>query len=319
MKYFSLLFFVIFLAACSKNENSAIDVSNIVVHTDIQRFEQKFYTSPPEELQELKLEFPYLFPEPNPDSVWINKMQNKDEQDLFASSQKLYADFSEESQQMESLFKHIKYYYPKFKEPKVVTILTNVDYENNVILADSLLFVSLDIFLGKENEVYKEFPNYVKQNYTKAHLIVAVADKFAEEIIPPLVNNSFISKIIQEGKKFALMQAFLPDVQEEEIMGYTEEQFLWANNSETNIWKYFIENDILYSSDPELSSRFIDEAPFSKFFLENDRDSPGRIGSWFGWQIMQSYLSNNDISIREAILVNNEEIFKSSKYKPKKR
>jgi len=318
MKYNILLLLVILLASCSKKESEAIDVSDIDVQTEIQRFEQKFYTIAPEELDDLKSDFPYLFPEPNPDSIWINKMQNKDEQDLFAESQKLYADFSEESQQIESLFKHIKYYYPKFKEPKVITILTNVDYENNVILADSLLFISLDIFLGKDNEVYKEFPKYIKQNYTKEHLIVAVAERFAEEIVPPLSNNSFVSRIIQEGKKLALIQAFLPNIQAEEIIGYTNEQLLWANKSEVDIWKYFIENDILYNSDPELSSRFIDEAPFSKFFLENDRDSPGKIGSWFGWQIVQSYLQKNDISIKEAVLVKNEELFTNSKYKPKK-
>jgi gliding motility-associated lipoprotein GldB len=318
MKYNILLLLVILIAACSKKENEAVDVSDIDVQTEIQRFEQKFYTTAPEKLHDLKSNFPYLFPEPNPDSIWINKMQNKDEQDLFAESQKLYANFSEESQQIESLFKHIKYYYPKFKEPKVITILTNVDYENNVILADSLLFISLDLFLGKDNEVYKEFPKYIKQNYTKKHLIVAVAERFAEEIIPPLSNNSFVSRIIQEGKKLALMQAFLPNIQAEEIIGYTNDQLLWANKSEVDIWKYFIENDILYNSDPELASRFIDEAPFSKFFLENDRDSPGKIGSWFGWQIVQSYLRKNDISIKEAVLVKNEELFTKSKYKPKK-
>ena len=87
-------------------------------------------------------------------------------------SQKLYKSFENETNQINSLFKHTKYYYPNFKEPKVITILTNVDYNNHVILADSLLFISLDIFLGKDHEVYNDFPDYVKRNYTKQHLIV---------------------------------------------------------------------------------------------------------------------------------------------------
>lgn len=318
MRYFSFLFLFTMFLSCSNGEHKKIDVSNIRVITDIHRFEQKFYTSSFENLEELKMEYPFLFPEPNPDSVWVNKMQNKDEQDLFAESQKLFADFSSETDQLNSLFKHIKYYYPNFKEPKVITILSNVDYENNVVLADSLLFISLDIFLGKENEVYDEFPNYVKQNYNKNHLIVAVAEKFAEHIIPQSKSKSFISRIIQEGKKLVLIQSLLPEISQEEIIGYTKEQYNWAEKSEKDIWKYFIEKSMLYSTDTQLSARFIDEAPFSKFFLAVDKDSPGKIGVWFGWQIVNSYLKNNEMSIQKAMLMDNEEIFKRSKYKPKK-
>ena len=318
MRYFTLLLLFISFISCNKKENIKIDVSTIEVKTEIHRFDQEFYTTSINNLDELKAKYPYLFPQPNPDSVWVNKMQNKDEQELFAESQKVYNDFTSEKEQLKSLFKHINYYYPNFNEPKVITILSNVDYNNKVVLADSLLFISLDIFLGKDNVIYQDFPNYVKQNYTKEHLIVAVAEKFANQIIPPTNDKSFVSRIIQEGKKLTLMQSFLPNVNPTEIIGYTNEQLDWAKNSESDIWKYFIQNLILYSTDPELTKRFIDDAPFSKFFLDIDQDSPGKIGSWFGWQIVESYLKNNKATLQEVMLLDNEEIFKKSKYKPRK-
>ena len=318
MRYFTLLLLFISLVSCTKKENTKIDVSTIEVKTNIHRFDQKFYTTSPNKLSDLKAEYPYLFPEPNPDSIWVNKIQNKDEQDLFAESQKVYDDFTNETEQLKSLFKYIKYYYPNFNEPKVITILSNVDYNNKVVLADSLLFISLDIFLGKDNEIYQEFPNYIKQNYTKEHLIVAVAEKFADQIIPPSNDKSFISRIIQEGKKLTLIQSFLPSVNQFEIIGYKPEQMEWAEKSESEIWKFFIQNLMLYSTDPQLTQRFIEDAPFSKFFLDIDQDSPGKIGSWFGWQIVESYLKNNKVTLQQAILTENEEIFKKSKYKPRK-
>jgi gliding motility-associated lipoprotein GldB len=312
------LLWIFFILGCSKGEKSDIDVSNIQSEAIEKRYEQKLYTIPPENLSDLKAEFPYLFPEPNPDSVWVNKMQNKDELALFEESQKLYSDFSTEQEQLNNLFKHIKYYYPQFNEPKTITILTNVDYENNVVLADSLLFISLDIFLGKDSEIYDNFPDYVKQNYTKDHLIVAVAEKFVARFISPSSNNNLIARMIQEGKKLALTHAFLPSISEHEIIGYTEDQLIWADLSETEIWKYFVQNEMLYNSDTQLAERFIDEAPFSKFFLEIDQESPGRIGIWFGWQIVKSYLKNNKVPLQKVMLMDNEEIFNNSKYKPKK-
>ena len=312
------VFSIIIVYSCSNVESSPVDVSNIKTETIVKRFEQKFYTTPPEKLNNLKVEFPYLFPESNPDSVWVNKMSSTDELALFEESEKVFSDFAAEEEQLDMLFKHIKYYYPQFKEPVTVTILTNVDYDNNIVLADSLLFISLDIFLGKENQIYSDFPNYVKQNYTKEHLIVTVAEKFVERYIPPSSNNNLIARMVQEGKKLTLTQRFLPNVVEYEIMGYTKEQLYWAELSETEIWKYFIQNEMLYDPDTQLSERFIDDAPFSKFFLEIDQESPGRIGAWFGWQIVQSFLNSNNVSLQKVMLIDNEEIFNRSKYKPKK-
>lgn len=318
MRNLVIFLFLVSFAACSKKENNKIDVSNIDIETKVIRFDQKFYTTLPEKLAGLKAEFPYLFPQANPDSVWVNKMKNKDELELFAETEKIYSDFTEETKQLTELFKHIKYYYPKFKEPKVITLLSNVDYDSKVVLADSLLFISLDVFLGTDSPIYQTHPNYIKQNNNKEYLIVAVAEQFAEQIIPPTNDKSFVSKIVQEGKKFALIQAFLPNATKQVIIGYTVGQYNWAEKSEAEIWKYFIEKEYLYSSDHQLTKRFIEDAPFSKFFLEVDKDSPGRIGAWFGWQIVDSYLNHNERGIRETMVTDNEEIFKNSKYKPKK-
>ena len=58
--------------------------------------------------------------------------------------------------------------------------------------------------------------------------------------------------------------------------------------------------------------------PFSKFYLEVDKESPGGIGVWYGWQIVKSYAENNETDLKTLLQTDNEEIFKRSKYKPKK-
>ena len=114
------------------------------------------------------------------------------------------------------------------------------------------------------------------------------------------------------------MNRFLPNKNQAEIMGYEAQQFQWAVDNELEVWKYFIDKSLLFDTDAELSERFINEAPFSKFYIANDKDSPGRVGVWFGWQIVQSYIKNNDVTIQEMLVAQNEIIFKKSKYKPRK-
>lgn len=317
-RYVFLLIAVILLVSCEKESKLEIDVSDIEVNTIIKRFDQEFYTSPVSKLPQLKANYPYLFPSQNIDSIWVNKMQDNDEQELFAETEKLYNNFDDEEERLENLFKHITYYYPNFKPPTVITLLSNVDYNSSVVYADSLLFISLDVFLGKDSEIYSDFPNYVKNNFTKEHLVVDVARAISQVQIPLSSDRSFISRLIQEGKKMYLLDAYLPNLSDAEKIGYTQEQIDWADFNDEDIWKYFVQNQLLFSSDQELSKRFIDEAPFSKFYQANDNDSPGRVGVWIGWQIVRAYMNNNNTSLNELLKIANEDIFKKSKYKPTK-
>ena len=62
----------------------------------------------------------------------------------------------------------------------------------------------------------------------------------------------------------------------------------------------------------------MDPAPFSKFELELDNESPGKIGRYMGWQIVKAFMDNNKITLQEMLTIPEEELFKRSGYKPRK-
>jgi uncharacterized protein YjaZ len=78
-----------------------------------------------------------------------------------------------------------------------------------------------------------------------------------------------------------------------------------------------VENEYLYSTETRLNQRFLDPAPFSKFGLELDNESPGRLGRYIGWQIVRSFMENNEINLKQLLTMPEEEIFKKSNYKPR--
>ena len=303
--------------SCKKENKNLVDVSHIPVTINIDRFDVDFYSSTPKTLVDTKKKYPMLFPH-NIDSVWINKINDKDEQELFSETQKLYQNIDFLNEDLEELFKHIKYYNPKFKTPKVITMLTNIDYDNRVVLTDQFLLISLDCYLGKEHEFYSDYPGYIRQNNTKNHIVVDVANQIIEKQVSTNRNRKFLDKIIAEGKKMYLLDSYLPLVSDAVKIGYSEEKLNWAKASEEDVWRYFIEKDILYSTESKLNQRFIDLAPFSKFYLSFDNESPGRMGVYIGWQIVRAFMRNNDVSLQALMQMNEEEIFKKSKYKPKR-
>ena len=197
-------------------------------------------------------------------------------------------------------------------------MLSNIDYENRVVYADSLLLVSLDVYLGKQHDFYADYPMYIKENNTKEHLIVDVANAIINSQFPPSNYRSFSSKIIEEGKKMYLLDVYLPSVSEKEKTGYTFAKLAWAKQQEEAVWKFFIENELLYSTDTKLNKRFIEDAPFSKFYTAQDNQSPGKIGSYIGWQIVRSFMKQNDVSLQKLIAIDAQSLLDQSKYKPKK-
>lgn len=313
-----ILAIVLFLSvSCKKEIANKVDVSNIKVTVTVNRFEQKFYEADETTLPALKNEFPYLFPIQN-DSVWLNKMKDEEERELYTKSQEVFGDFENEKTQIEDLFKHIKYYHPNFEAPKIITLITNLDYQNKIVYADSLLFVSLDMYLGKSSEVYQDFPVYLSQNFDKSQLVVDMASAISDRYFTAAKSRQFLDMVIGAGKKMYMVDSYLPAVSDAQKIGYSETEYAWAMANEAQIWKYFIENKVLYSTDSKLVDRFMAVAPFSKFYIDIDKDSPGRIGVWLGWQIVRSYMNNNDVTLQQLLQTDAEEIFKKSKYKPKK-
>jgi gliding motility-associated lipoprotein GldB len=316
-KYLFLVVFCLFILSCDKKNKVESAVAAIPVKVKVERFDKIFFETPPQDLEKVKKQFPFFFPPGNDDSVWLNKMQDPLWRELYTEVQKKYGDFEPVKLELETLFKHIKYYFPKTKTPKVITVISEMDYKNKAIYADSLVVISLELYLGKNHKFY-QFPNYLKQNFEGRQIAPDVVSSFSARNIPPVLDKDLLSQMIYSGKQLYLKDLLLPDYTDAEKMGYSPAQIIWCQENESYMWRYFIEKEMLYSNDQKLISRFINPAPFSKFYLEIDNDSPGQVGAWIGWQMVRSYMKNNDVPLVDLLKTNAKEIFVKSKYKPKK-
>lgn len=318
MKFYlySFLFCCIFWS-CDKKTAVEKAVEEIPLDIKVERFDQVFFESKPQELQKIKNEFPIFFPKEVPDSVWTNKIQNPLWRELYSEVQKKYSDIEPVRSELVTLFKHIKHYFPKTKTPKAVTVIAEMDYNTKAIYADSLVILSLELYLGKAHRFY-EFPKYIKQNFEPRQMMPDLVSSFATTKINFGKDKTLLSQMVYYGKQLYLKDLLLPAYSDAEKMGYAPKEITWCEENETYIWRYFLENEMLYSDESKLTSRFIAPAPFSKFYLEIDNESPGQVGAWIGWQIVRSYAENNDVPLAKLLNMNAKELFEKSKYKPKK-
>ncbi len=310
------IFFVFF--GCNDTDKVAAEIAKIPVEVRISRFDREFAEATPADLPKLKSTYPYLFPKQYHDSIWETKLKDSIQIELFDEVGKAFPDFKDEAQELTALFQHIKYYFPQFKVPKVITLTSEVDYNNRVILADTLLLIGLDNYLGPEHRFYIDIQRYISAGLDKQYIVADVADNFARKVVPRLRDRTFLADMVYYGKMLYLKDKFIPSADDSLKMGYSQDQLNWAIANEVPIWRNFIEQEHLYSTDGELRLRFLEPAPFSKFGLELDNESPGRLGQYIGWQIVRAFMDKNEVTVQQLLNIPAEEIFKKANYKPEK-
>ena len=311
-----LTLFLVF--ACNEDSKQREEIDKINIEFKVERFDQKFANAVPEDLPQLKRDYPFLFPAQYPDSVWVNKMQDSIQLELNTEVTAAFKDFSKEEDELKTLFQHIKYYFPSFKAPTVITVTSDVDYRNKVLLTPDFLFIALDTYLGKDHQFYMGIQEYLKKNFERAQILPDVASQYAERYVPQPQKKNFLATMLYYGKLLYLKDRWLPDTPDFEKIGYTEEELKWADANEEQIWRYFVDKELIFDSDTKLYSRFLYPAPFSKFYLELDNESPAMLGQYIGWHIIRDYMDKNDVSLQEMLDTDAETIFNKAKYKPKK-
>src|SRR5690606_4168792 len=318
MKYCILFLFAFLLFSCNDESKVEKEIEKIPMNVEIIRFDKIFAEATPADLPKLKTEFPDFFPQQYNDSIWIGKLTDTLQKQLETEVFKTFSKDEEIEDVLVPLFQHIKYYFPNFTTPLVVTTTSDVDYRNKVILTERMMVIGLDNYLGSEHPFYEGIDKYISKEMKPSQIGPDVAEVYARQYIKPPSKASFLGQIIYYGKELYLKDLWLPKISNAEKIGYTEEEFKWAEENEEYMWRYFIEKELLYGTDPKLGARFINPAPFSKFYLEIDNESPGMLGRYLGWKIVRAYMEKNDTDVQQLMVTDAEEIYTNSKYKPKR-
>ena len=303
---------VVFWSCSNRKESKDIKQSYELI-----RFENIFFDAHPDSLHDVEKRFPYFFPKSYPFSVWVNRRTDSLQLALYEQTKSISN--SDIRNELAPFMDGLARVFKSTRLPKkVITITSDVDYNNKVILNDSMALIAIDNFLGENHHMYEGIALYLRQGMELKQLSKELAESFAENVVASAEDRSFLAQLIYYGKIQFLKQSILSDYSEDRILGYTPDQLAWAMKNEKEIWNFFVSKELLYSTDPDLIKRFISPAPFSKFYLNIDVDSPGQIGQWLGLQIVKAYQKKEKKSIAELLNAPYRELFEKSKYKPRR-
>lgn len=315
-----MMFFLLcgLLVSCGQQDKVEEEVAKIPMDFKVDRFDKVFAEAQPSDLPRLKRDYPQFFPKQYSDSTWIRLMTDSLQIQLNEEVVRIFPDFDTETAELKKLFQHLKYYDSTFVPPHVYTVISQVDYNNRVLLSDSLLIIGLDNYLGSEHRFYTGIQRYFAKNFEKDQIAVNVAEQYAEASVPKPKGRSLIDFMIYKGKILYFKQLMLPHHSPASIIGYTKKEWEWAEANERHIWGYLIENQFLFETNADLKRRFLEEGPFTRFGLELDNESPAKLGRYIGWKVVDQYVKKTgDKNLKDLLRLENKSLFEEANYKPK--
>lgn len=331
-------FLMICLSTIACNSNNEVDVSDIKVELTIERFDQDLAAIKPEtvaqQLPLLQKKYGVFYqdyfekilnagPIEDPQHITTTKeiLAGKPFQDLYKETSSVFPDLKSETPKLIDAFKHVKYYYPDQKIPKLITYISGFQVQTPI--GKDYIGIGLDMFLGNDSPFYpalvESIPRYISRRFTPENITPRVIEVLArEEMFPESdEDQTLLAKMIYHGKIMYFMKQVQPKIADSTLIGYSSAQMKWAQAFESDTWAFFLGEDLLYNSDYLKIQRYISEAPFTPG-LGSNNDSAPKLGIYIGWQIVNRFMNKQpEITLQELMKEQDEQkILRLSKYRP---
>ncbi|QEC68189.1 hypothetical protein FRZ67_13085 [Panacibacter ginsenosidivorans] len=336
MKRIAFALLVIICAYSCSDKKSIPNVSNIKVQIDVKRFDKDFFAldtnNVETSLNKLQQQYPtflndYLYNilgiEPIPDSV-TKKVKRfiYDYKSVYESVQSTFTATEKMQKEITKGCQFVKYYFPEYKLPQhIITYIGPIEGYANVLTNEGLA-VGLQLYLGKDYSLYQTgfvrevYAEYQSRRFEPAYIPVNCMKNMMDEIYPAAnPDQPLIYQMIEAGKRLYMLDQFLPETADSLKTGYTQAQLDGCYESEATIWNFFLQNNLLYITDPSQTRDYVTDGPRTELLGEA---SPGFIGQFVGWQIVKKWMSEDSKrTLPQLLKTPAKEIFEEAKYKPR--
>ena len=335
------LFFLISLLLAACGHSKKIDVSNIPVDVKIERFDKEFDSLRIEPMAPraayLQKKYGAFYRDYIALLIQDQDISVKDTayfkllRQVFATSayndlkhdvDSVYPNIEKPQADLTDAFRHIRYYFPQKRLPKVYAFFSG--FEAQTTIGDGYIGVGLDLFLGENSRFYpaltKNFPHYLSRNFNALNITPRVVEGMAREDMFPESDSSktLLSNMIYNGKIMYYMDQIMPDLNDTTKIGYTGAQLKWCQQFESNIWAYFLDENLLYETDYLKIQKYLTEAPFTPGLGEKNESAP-KLAVWTGWQIVRKYMEKHpEVTLPQLMASTDaQKILNEANYKPK--
>ena len=326
-----MLFITLMFTSCGKSNRFEIDTTKNRVEVKIHRFDSALIvvdTTNKYFVHQLDSQFKEFLP------IYTSEILNIELNDAVAVRTSLvrflkdstyskvntntietFQDISDIEIKVSDAFTYIHTYFPEVTLPEIYFFVSG--FNRSVLLSDKFLAIGTDMYLGSDYPIYKDLTyKYLIYNMRREAVAPDLVSATLFRMFPMNSSNErLLDNMIFRGKIMYLQSVFMPNEKPETLMGYTPAQWEWSIANEKGIWAAIVDQKNLFSTNMQLIRKYMNEAPFTGPISQ---DSPGRLGTWIGWRIVDSYMKNNKAVVLKDLMdeTNSQKILENSGYRP---
>ena len=333
-KFFFIAVFglILLFTACNKKNRFEIDTTKNRVEVKIQRFDKDLLSVDTTKLNagvdSLYSRYKSFLP------VFVSEVLDTTAKDTLAvrslfrkfltdktftpvneKVMKTFSDISDIEKPLSDAFTRLHYYFPEVQLPEIYFFVSG--FNRSIMMNRNFIAIGTDYYLGSDYPAYKGLTyEYALKNMRRECLAADLVSATLFRMFP--MNSSqyrLLDYMLFRAKVLYLMSVFMLAEKPEGIMAYSTEQMKWCTTNEKHIWAAIIDNQHLFSTDMMLIKKYINDAPFT---APISQESPGRLGTWIGLRIVESYMrKNTNVTLRDLMNENNyQKMLEQSDYRP---
>lgn len=210
-----------------------------------------------------------------------------------------YGDTRRESIALGEVFGRMRSILPQVRIPEIFAIIS--PFSQSVLVADTLLYIGLNHYLGADYVHYEYFPDHVRVLKVRDRIPVDVAEALVRTAYPYRPSDDYPQVVTRLAYEGAVAEAVmcLTDRSEACVLGYDDSQYAWLCDNEQKIWQAIVGGQMLFSTDHTIARSLADVAPHVSVISP---EVPGRAGRFIGHRLVKSYIANNPSVSTEHIL-----------------
>lgn len=235
---------------------------------------------------------------------------------LYDDAQRTFGDLAPQQAVLSDALNRYHRIWPDSIVPQVVADISGLNY--GIVVTDSAVGIGLDMFLAHDYPMYPAIgvPHYMMRQMVPHQLAPQAMNAWVgsmyETVLP---QKDMLARMVFHGKVLLAADTLMPDLPDSALIGFMKEQMDWCKASEGRVWRHMVENNLLFSTDEMMITKWTEPAPFVPGI---PRESPGRLGRWVGWQMVRAYAAKHpDLSLTDIMTTDAEVILSDSGYRPK--
>jgi hypothetical protein len=309
-KHTALIFVVFFLTSCS-SDRWKVDTSAVEYNAAFARLDKDVFSIEPdnasEELLALRSAYgPFLDmylgdimqvgPASNPMSAGLLLRFTSDPlwEELQKSIEARHPNLDAESAALGEALRRYAVHFDTRELPALVAY--NSGFNVGIYPSKTTIGVGLEWYSGSDLDVVKQlppdlFPQYKRNKMQPEYLAInALKGWLFYTYQDQLTGDDLLARMVFSGKVLYTAQALMGEVEEETLLNYTSEEMTWARDHEFDVWKHFVENDAIFSTDQMNINKMMNDGPFTPGM---PTESPGGVGTWVGYRMVHSFMEKN--------------------------